>query len=134
VTIREEERGLVISLAADIYYGSGSAEVDIETTRDTLQIIAALLRDEQYQERTFRIEGHTDNILPDPASEWDSNWELSTARSINILRYLADYGVNEQQFQIMGLADTRPLADNNSIEGRALNRRVDIVILNAGHE
>ena len=133
VIIRQEERGLVVSLAADVYYQPSSAEVDIDNVRETLQTIALLLQSPEYDGRTFRIEGHTDNVIPDPAGEWDSNWELSAARSVDILRYLTDYGVNEQQFQIMGLADTRPIADNSTIQGRAANRRVDIVILNDGH-
>ena len=134
VVIREETRGLVVSLAADVYYKPASAEIDITTARELLQTIALLLQDEEFQNRKFRIEGHTDNIQPDPASAWDSNWDLAAARSINILRYLVDYGASEQQFQILGLADTRPIADNNTVQGRAANRRVDIVILNEGHE
>ena len=134
VTIREEARGLVVSLAADVYYKPASADINITTARELLQTIALLLQDEGLQNRKFRIEGHTDSTPPDPASDWDSNWDLAAARSINILRYLVDYGASEQQFQILGLADTRPIADNNTVQGRAANRRVDIVILNEGHE
>lgn len=129
VLVRQEERGLVVSLAADLYYSPASADLDIDEARDVLQNIAALLQNEAYTERTVRIEGHTDSIPPAPADEWESNWDLSAARSINVLRYLADYGVNEARFEVMGLADTRPIADNNTVQGRAANRRVDIVIL-----
>lgn len=133
VIIREDERGLVVSLAADFYYPPGSAEFNIEEARDTLQSITAVLESDEYAERTIRIEGHTDSIPADPASGWESNWDLSAARAIDILRYLADYGVNEGRLQIMGLADTQSIADNNTVQGRAANRRVDIVILNEGH-
>lgn len=130
--IREEERGLVVSLAADLFFASSSAEIDIDNNRDILQEIALFLQNDRFTNRKFRIEGHTDSIPPNPDGEWNSNWDLSAARSINILRVLSDYGVNESQFQIMGLSDTAPIADNSIAEGRARNRRVDIVILNDG--
>ena len=62
-----------------------------------------------------------------------SNWELSTARATNVLHYLADFGVNEGQFSVAGYADTRPKVSNDTAEGRAYNRRVDIIILDDGH-
>lgn len=133
VVLREDERGLVVSLAADFYYSGTDDEVDIENARDALQTIATLLQSDEYATRTFRVEGHTDNLPPSSDSGWDSNWELSAARSIGILQYLVDYGANETQFQVMGLADTRSIADNSTVQGRAANRRVDIVILNEGH-
>jgi chemotaxis protein MotB len=83
--------------------------------------------------RKFRIEGHTDAIPTDPQGQWDTNWELSTARATNVLHYLVDFGVSEEQFQVAGFADTVPLASNETEEGRAYNRRVDIVILSEGH-
>ncbi len=61
------------------------------------------------------------------------NWELSSQRAINVLHYLSDFGVNEQQFQVSGMADTVPLVSNDTPEGRAYNRRVDLVILTEGH-
>lgn len=133
VVFREEERGLVVSLAADLYYPPASAELNIDEARDVLQNIAAVLGSNEYAGRTIRIEGHTDSIPADPVDGWESNWDLSAARAINVLRYLADYGVNETHLQIMGLANTQPIADNNTVQGRAANRRVDIVILNEGH-
>jgi chemotaxis protein MotB len=85
------------------------------------------------QDRTFRIEGHTDSTPVDPDGPWESNWELSAARSLSVLRYLTDFGVEEDQFQVMGLADTEPLFENDTPEGRAYNRRVDVIILTEGH-
>ena len=132
VVIREEERGLVVSIAADLFFAAGNAEVNINEARGVLQNTALLLQDERFANRRFRIEGHTDSVPPDPNGPWPTNWDLSVARSLNILRYLTDLGVNEQQFEVMGLSDTSPLADNLTPEGRSLNRRVDIVILNDG--
>ena len=98
-----------------------------------LPISALLLNSPVLSDKIFRIEGHTDSTPTDPDSPWPSNWELSTARSTNVLHYLVDFGVNEDQFQVAGFADTSPLASEETEEGRAYNRRVDIIILTDGH-
>ena len=133
VRIKEDERGLIISLVSDAFFDKASAEVNIEETRDLLQRLADLLRSPAFADRKFRIEGHTDATPTNPDGPWPTNWELSVLRSTNVLHYLVDFGVNEGQFQVAGLADTVPLASNASPEGRAYNRRVDIVILSKGH-
>ncbi len=133
VRVTEDERGLIISLAADSFFRKGSAEIDMEKARSTLQKAASLLKSPALKDRTFRIEGHTDSVPTDPDGPFPSNWELSTARATNVLHYLVDFGVDENQFQVAGFADTRPLASNDTEEGRAYNRRVDIVILTEGH-
>ncbi len=133
VRVTEDERGLVISLAADAFFRPASAEVDIEAARQTLQKVAALLGSPELAGRKFRIEGHTDNVPTDPEGPYPTNWELSAARAVNVLHRLSDYGVNDGQFQVAGFADTVPLASNDTPEGRAYNRRVDIVVLTQGH-
>jgi chemotaxis protein MotB len=133
VRVTEMERGLVISLAADAFFETASAELDIERSREVLRKLSNLLNSDQLSERKFRIEGHTDSIPVAEDGPWDSNWELSSARALSVLQYLLDYGVNEEQFQVMGLADTVPLFSNDTAEGRAYNRRVDVVILTEGH-
>ena len=122
----------MISLAADSFFEAGSAEVDIEASRETLQKASVLLSSLP-EDQKFRIEGHTDSLPTSPEGEWETNWELSTARAVNVLHYLVDFGVGEGQFQASGLADTAPLVSNDTPEGRAYNRRVDIVILSEGH-
>ena len=67
------------------------------------------------------------------AGKWTSNWELSAARAINVLHNLTDFGVQEDKFSIAGYADTRPVYSNETAEGRAYNRRVDIIILDDAH-
>ncbi|MFA6505403.1 MAG: flagellar motor protein MotB [Treponemataceae bacterium] len=133
VRVSSDERGLVISLASDAFFAPASAEVNIEETRDILLRLGSLLTSDEVGGRKFRIEGHTDAAPTDPRGPWKSNWELSSTRSINVLHYLADIGVDEKRFQIAGLADTVPIASNDTAEGRAYNRRVDIVILDEGH-
>lgn len=132
ISITSDERGLVITLAADSFFRTGSAELNIEETRQTLLNIAQFLSDPELSGRRFRIEGHTDAGDTDPA-QWKSNWELSTARSVNVLHYLTDFGADEQRFSVAGYADTRPYYSNDTAEGRAYNRRVDIIILDEGH-
>ncbi len=133
VRITEDERGLVISLSADAFFRPASAELNIEEARTTVQNISNLMKSEIMENRKFRIEGHTDSTPTDENGEWRSNWELSTARANNIIHYLRDFNVNENQLQVAGFADTVPLASNDTEEGRAYNRRVDIIILTDGH-
>jgi chemotaxis protein MotB len=133
VRVSSDERGLVISLASDAFFGPASAMVNIEETREILLRLGELLSSDEVAGRKFRIEGHTDSVAVDPAGPWKSNWELSAARSINVLHYLADIGVDETRFQVSGLADTVPIASNDTAEGRAYNRRVDVIILDEGH-
>jgi chemotaxis protein MotB len=133
VRIKEDERGLIISLAADSFFKPASAEVDIEESREVLWKVATLLNSQEMRGRKFRIEGHTDDIPTDPGGPWETNWELSADRAVNVLHYLVDFGVEERQCQVAGFADTVPLASNDTREGRAYNRRVDIVLLTEGH-
>ena len=132
ITISSDERGLVITLASDAFFEEGSADLNIEETRDVLLKMAKFFQDPNLKDRRFRIEGHTDST-PFSSERFPSNWELSAARAANTLHYLADFGVNEKQFSIAGYADTRPLFSNGSKEGQAYNRRVDIIILDEGH-
>lgn len=133
VRITSDERGIVISLASDAFFRPASAAINIEETRGMLIRISELLKSPELEGRKFRIEGHTDDTPTDPAGPWFSNWELSSARSLNVLHYLTDFGVPERRFQVAGYAATVPIADNATEEGRAYNRRVDIIILDEGH-
>lgn len=132
ITITSDERGVVITLAADSFFEPASADIKIEETRDSLLRIAQFLSQADLANRRFRIEGHTDSGDTDPA-QWPSNWELSTARAVNVLHFLTDFGAEEKRFSVAGYADTRPFYSNDTAEGRAYNRRVDIIILDEGH-
>lgn len=132
ITITSDERGLIITLLSDNFFEEGSAELNIEETRDTLLRLAEFFKSDEIKNKRFRIEGHTDNVIANN-EKYPSNWELSAERAINVLHYLADYGVNENSFSVAGYADTRPKFSNDTAEGRAYNRRVDIIILDEGH-
>jgi chemotaxis protein MotB len=133
VKVTHDERGLVISLASDAFFNPASARINIEQTRDILLRLGTLLTSDDVAGKKFRIEGHTDDTPIDPAGPWESNWELSTARSISVLHYLTDIGVDERRFQVAGFAHTAPVASDDTAEGRAYNRRVDVIILDDGH-
>ena len=133
ITITSDERGLIITLLSDNFFEEGSAELNINDTRETLLRLADFFRSDELKGRRFRIEGHTDNTPVAENSKFPSNWELSATRAVNVLHYLADYGVRENDFSVAGYSDTRPKFSNDTAEGRAYNRRVDIVILDEGH-
>lgn len=136
--IRIEQRGLIISLAADAFFESASAKVNIEKNRETLQKLSSFLSSQELQDLNFKIEGHSDEIDTDLTGIWADNWELSSKRSINIFNYIVNYSQIprsqfEKRFEVSAYGDTRPLMTNNTEEGRAFNRRVDVVILSEGN-
>ncbi|MDR0486676.1 MAG: flagellar motor protein MotB [Treponema sp.] len=133
IKITHDERGLVITLAADAFFNPASARINVETTRDILLRLGTYLSSSDLQGRKFRIEGHTDAADVDPAGPWEDNWQLSVERSRAVLRYLSALGIDERRFQIAGFADTMPVSTNETQEGRANNRRVDVIILDEGH-
>ena len=125
VSIQMGRDGLVISLREAGFFDSGSATPKPETL-PTLRQIAASLGRTPYD---LRIEGHTDNI-PIHNAEFDSNWELSTARATSIARLLLDLkAIPPDRLSAAGYAEFHPVASNDTAEGRAQNRRVDLVVL-----
>jgi len=125
VAIRSSSQGLVISLKEVGFFESGS--VGIKTnSQSAFSRIAVLLRQRQYR---VRIEGHTDD-LPIHNPEFNSNWELSTARATEVVRRLiTQYQYAPELLSAAGYAQYHPIASNDTEQGRALNRRVDVVIL-----
>ena len=133
IKVTHDERGLVITLAGDAFFAPASARINIEATREILLRLGTYLDSSELRNRKFRIDGHTDSVDVDPNGPWEDNWQLSAERSRAVLRYLSALGINERRFQIAGFADTFPVASNETEEGRAINRRVDIIILDEGH-
>jgi chemotaxis protein MotB len=119
-------RGIVVSLKQAAFFPSGTDAVEI-ATMPTLEKVAAAL---QAVSNPVRIEGHTDSV-PIHTPRFRSNWDLSAARSIAIMEVLSGhFRIADQRLAIAGYADTVPVAGNDTPEGRARNRRVDLVILN----
>jgi chemotaxis protein MotB len=125
VSIHMGRDGLVISLREAGFFGSGSADLE-PATLPTLRRIATSLGHTSYD---LRVEGHTDNI-PIHTTQFDSNWELSTARATRIARdFLEMKAMPPERISAAGYAEFHPVAPNDTAEGRAENRRVDLVVL-----
>jgi chemotaxis protein MotB len=125
VSIEMGHDGLVISLREAGFFSSGSATPRSETLATIRQIANRLARTPY----DLRVEGHTDDI-PIHNTQFDSNWELSTARATNIARLLLGMNaIRPDRLSAAGYAEFHPVAPNGSLEGRATNRRVDLVVL-----
>lgn len=132
ITVTSDERGLVITLASDSFFAEGSADLNIDETREILLKLSEFFNSKELNDRKYRIEGHTDST-PVENPKFESNWELSSARAMNVLHYLSGLGVDEKRFSVAGYADTRPMHKGDTPEAKAYNRRVDIIILDEGH-
>jgi chemotaxis protein MotB len=126
IDIKPKKEGLVVSLREMGFYDSGSAAM----RASSLEAIDRLAQVIVPREENLRIEGHTDNI-PIHNSHFASNWELSTARATELVRlFIVRYHVEPNRLSAAGFAEYHPVDVNDSPDGRARNRRVDIVILN----
>jgi chemotaxis protein MotB len=126
VEISMEPRGLVVSLKETAFFPAGGDNLQAESL-STIEKLAAALN---AISNPLRIEGHTDS-KPIHTARFRSNWELSAARAIAMMETLATrFHVSYNRMAIVGFADTQPEVSNDTVEGRARNRRVDIVIMN----
>jgi chemotaxis protein MotB len=123
IAVHQSDDGLVVSLQEAGFFDSGMADIR-PSALPVLERIAGAL-----PESGLRIEGHTDEV-PIATGQFASNWELSSARASSIARLLLRHpNVRPQQMSVAGYAGYHPVASNATPEGRARNRRVDIVIL-----
>lgn len=126
VDVKPKKEGLVVSLREMGFYESGSATM----RNSSIEAIDRLAKVITPRTENLRIEGHTDNV-PIHNSRFASNWELSAARATELVRlFIVRYHVEPNRLSAAGFAEYHPVADNGTPEGRARNRRVDIVILN----
>ncbi len=116
---------MVVELPEGVLFDSGRAEIKDEG-QETLRQVAQILA--QIPNREFLIVGHTDNV-PIRSRRYPSNWELSAARGVVVARFLAENGMNAERLGAAGYADTQPVASNDADEGRAQNRRIEIVLM-----
>lgn len=125
IVVYEQERGLVISFKDTLLFNSGSDELTPQARGIIRQVGEALAILPNY----IRVEGHTDD-LPINTQKFPSNWELSVLRASNVVHVLQkDGGVPAENLSIIGYGEYRPLVPNEDDLSRAMNRRVDIVIL-----
>jgi chemotaxis protein MotB len=116
---------MVIELPSNILFPSGRANLS-DQGEETLTEVATVLR--TIENRHFQIAGHTDNI-PVRRSRFDSNWDLSTARAVTVVQYLQEQGVPPNFLSAAGHAEFAPSGSNDTDDGRAENRRIEIVLL-----
>lgn len=114
---------LEIDIKSQLLFGSGSAVIDANAL-PALGLVSGVLRS---YSTPVHIEGHTDNV-PIVNSVYASNWELSAARAVSVLRLLAEQGVDSSRMAAIGYGEFQPAADNNTEDGRSRNRRVVIVV------
>lgn len=120
-----EDKGLIVSFADNIFFDSGKADVKVDMMTD-FDKIADILK--QFG-NPIRIEGHTDNV-PIHNSDFASNWQLSAERAANVVQYLVENdGIQPNRLSAVGYGEYKPVASNDTKEGRDRNRRVNLVIL-----
>ena len=130
VSLEITRRGLIVSLKEVGFFASGQADIKPEAY-ELINTIAEVVT--QYN-NPLRLEGHTDNI-PISTAQFPSNWELSTARATHALKYLMkNFDIEAGKISATGYAEFRPLGENVTAEGRAKNRRVDLVMVSTEAE
>lgn len=120
---------LSVNMVEKILFDSGEAELKPEGLK-VMKRVGDILKN--IKDKQIRVEGYTDNVQIGAKirKKYPSNWELSTARATNVVRYLQDKaGVDPKMLSAAGLADNKPVAVNDTPEGRAQNRRIEIVLL-----
>jgi chemotaxis protein MotB len=122
--VRIVDGRMVVVLATDVLFGSGSATLSKEgrsAVSEVAQVLASIPR------RGFQVEGHTDAV-PIATAQFASNWELAAARAITVTRAMVEAGLPATRVSAASYADTRPVASNGA-DGKAQNRRIDITIV-----
>jgi chemotaxis protein MotB len=122
INVHPVKGGISIVLSESLVYQSGSVDI---IHKDLLRELGQKLKKVA---SSIRVEGHTDSI-PVANSSFASNWELSTRRAVNVVKFLSnECGIDPRILSAAGYADSRPVASNDSPEGRALNRRVNMIV------
>lgn len=129
VTMYIDERGLVISLADSVLFDPGRADIRHNIQEMLIEIASVIDK----LPNIIRVEGHTDNV-PIHNEVFPSNWELSSARAARVVRLFITAGVDPEKLTISGYGEFRPVAENETSVGRALNRRVDIIVLSSKYD
>ncbi len=125
VRVTQSPRGVTVEINASLLFNSGDAVLQPQS-REALAAVAKVLAE---VDNPIQVEGHSDNV-PIKSPAYPSNWELSSARAGSVVRLFAELGVPTTRMVAIGYADNQPLDTNASAEGRARNRRVNVLILN----
>ena len=128
VTISELKGKLSVNMEAAILFNSGKADVKKDGLAILLKMVDTL---KAVKDKAIRIEGHTDNAeVNDSLSQvYPTSWELSAARAVNVAKYLQQQGLNPAVLSVAAFAEYKPVADNETKQGRAKNRRIGITLV-----
>ena len=128
VTISELKGKLTVNMVDAILFDTGKAEVK-QDGLEVLKKVISILKGET--DKAIRIEGHTDNvpISGNLANRFPTNWELSAARAINVTRFLQEQGIDPEILSAVAYGEYKPISDNETPEGRAMNRRIEIILV-----
>lgn len=129
VKTKIDQKGFIITISDVILFNPGRSIIN-KTARPLLEKMKNILEQFPYK---VRIEGHTDNT-PINTEKYPSNWELSTARACQVVRYFIEQGIPPERISAEGFAQYRPIATNKTRKGRAQNRRVEIVYVREAME
>lgn len=124
VEVIVRERSVSFRVNSEILFDSSQADL----SRSGLAVLRRIVQVLGNTNHTITVEGHTDSVPVRRNVRYPSNWELSSARAGSVVRYLQANGIRGDRLKAIGYADTRPIADNNTPDGRARNRRVELVI------
>jgi chemotaxis protein MotB len=125
ISLVSDERGLVVRAMEQAFFETGKADLTVRA-RTALDSLAPVLKK---MPNEVRVEGHTDDV-PINTSEFNSNWELSVRRATEVVRYLVERrGFPPERISASGFAEYRPIVANDSNDNRALNRRIEIVMI-----
>ena len=116
---------MTVKLPESILFPSGKADLKPEG-KAAIEQVTDILR--AIENRSFQVAGHTDNV-PIKTARYRSNWELSTARALAVVKVMIERGMDARRVSAAGFAETDPVAANDAAEGRAKNRRIEIVLL-----
>ncbi len=126
--VRQYKDMLTVDVAEQLFFDSGRANLK-DTGKAVLKKVGEALKG--YEDKVIRIVGHTDNVPITKSLQkvFPSNWELSVARATTVVRYLQEVGIPPERMVASGRAEYQPIAENDSLEGRKKNRRIEITLI-----
>jgi chemotaxis protein MotB len=116
---------IVVVLASDVLFGSGSAALSKDGKAEIAEVSKLLA---SLPKRKFQVEGHTDNV-PIATAQYPSNWELAAGRAITVVKTMMEAGMPANRVSAAAFADAQPAVSNDTAEGRAANRRIEVILV-----
>jgi chemotaxis protein MotB len=116
---------MVVELATDVLFDSGSAKLS-DAGKEAIVEVSSVLA--TIPQRNFQVEGHTDNV-PIATAQYPSNWELASSRAVTVVKTMIEAGMPPQRISAASYGETKPVQQNESVEGKSANRRIEIVVV-----